>query len=335
MRPILNPQLVNDPFGDPGLFVDFLFERRALLFDLGDINVLAPRKLLRLTHVFVTHTHMDHFIGFDRLLRICLGRDACIEMMGPPGFADRVEHRLAGYTWNLVESYAGSFQIRVTELHPDGRALRVRFACQRRFQREPPEELRIEEGIVVDETAFRVRAAFLDHGVPCLGYALEEKEHVNVWKNRLEERGLAVGPWLKELKLAVLRGEPDATAIRAWWREAGRLHERFLALGDLKAEVLRIIAGQKICYVTDVAGTEDNARRIAALARAATMLFIETPFLDAEADLAARKLHLTARQAGEIARAAGARSVIPFHFSPRYVGREQALREELQHAFRG
>jgi ribonuclease Z len=335
MRPILNPQLVNDPFGDPGLFVDFLFERRALLFDLGDINALAPRKLLRLTHVFVTHTHMDHFIGFDRLLRICLGRDARIEMVGPSGFADRVEHRLAGYTWNLAESYAGSFQILVTELHPDGRAVRVRFACQRRFQREPLGDKRVEEGIVVDEPAFRVRAAFLDHGVPCLGYALEEKAHVNVWKNRLEERGIAVGPWLKELKLAVLRGAPDATPIRAWWRDAGVIRERVLPLGDLKSEVLRIIPGQKICYVTDVAGTEDNARRIAALARAAAVLFIETPFLDAEAELAARKLHLTARQAGEIARAAGVRSVIPFHFSPRYMDREQALRAELDDAFRG
>lgn len=37
MRPIFQPHLVNGPFDDPALFVDALFERRALLFDLGDI----------------------------------------------------------------------------------------------------------------------------------------------------------------------------------------------------------------------------------------------------------------------------------------------------------
>ncbi|MEZ5445419.1 MAG: MBL fold metallo-hydrolase [Gammaproteobacteria bacterium] len=335
MRPIVNPQLVNGPYGDPGLYVDFLFERRALLFDLGELGALGPRKLLRLTHVFVTHTHMDHFIGFDTLLRVCLGRDACIEMTGPPGFADRVEHRLAGYTWNLVENYAGSVEIRVTELHPDGRALRARFACQRRFRREPLQESRIEDGIVVEEAAFRVRAAFLDHGVPCLGYALEEKEHVNVWKNRLAERGLPVGAWLRDLKLAVLRSEPDSTPIRAWWRESGEIRERVLPLGELKAGVLRIVPGQKICYVTDVAGTPGNAERIVDLARGANILYIEAVFLEADAEIAARKLHLTARGAGEIARAAGVKTVIPFHFSPRYLGREPELRAELEAAFRG
>jgi len=76
MRWLFDPRLTNEAFGDPGVYVDFRDERRALLFDLGDIGALPPRKLMRLSHVFVTHTHMDHFAGFDRLLAVVLGREA-------------------------------------------------------------------------------------------------------------------------------------------------------------------------------------------------------------------------------------------------------------------
>ena len=74
MTPLMHPELINDPFGDPGVYVDFLHDRRALLLDLGDLGAMSSRKLLRVTHAFVSHTHMDHFCGFDRLLRVLLGR---------------------------------------------------------------------------------------------------------------------------------------------------------------------------------------------------------------------------------------------------------------------
>ena len=105
MRPLLQARLVNDVFGDPVLFLDFLDERRALLFDLGDITALMPRDLMRVSHVFVTHTHMDHFSGFDQLLRVLLGRKPSIALYGGPGFVAQVGHKLRAYTWNVVHRY--------------------------------------------------------------------------------------------------------------------------------------------------------------------------------------------------------------------------------------
>ena len=63
------------------------------------------------------------------------------------------------------------------------------------------------------------------------------------------------------------------------------------------------------------------------------LLFIESVFAEAEGDHALRKNHLTARQAGEIARRLRAKKVVPFHFSPRYRGREETLRAELMAAW--
>jgi len=333
MTPRFHPALVNGPFDAPALYIDFLHDRRALLFDLGDIRALPPRKILRLTHIFVSHTHIDHFFGFDHLIRLLLGRDKHIRIYGPPGFIAQVEHRLAAYTWNLVENYPNDFSLTAAELHPDGSLISAGFRCRTRFRREPETQEQLQDGILLDEETFRIRAAFLDHKTPCLAFALEEKNHVNIMKNRLQELGLPTGAWLGELKRQIARGETDDVNVRAWWRDAGAQVERCFALGKLKEKVLRIVPGQKIAYVTDAALTPSNAAAIITLAHGADYLFIEAGFLDAERELAGRRHHLTALQAGMLASRAWAARVIPFHFSPRYQGQEERLREEVRRGF--
>src|SRR5262249_42502225 len=121
MRTLFEPCPVNDAFGDPGLYVDFRDERRAVMFDLGDISALPPRKLMRVSHVFVTHTHMDHFAGFDQMLRVVLGRKSGVVLFGGPSFVEQVEHKLAAYTWNVVHRYDMELVIDARELGADGR----------------------------------------------------------------------------------------------------------------------------------------------------------------------------------------------------------------------
>ncbi|HYU32056.1 MAG TPA: MBL fold metallo-hydrolase [Thermoanaerobaculia bacterium] len=336
MKPLFHPRLINDPFGDPGVYIDFLFEKRALLFDLGDLHALSSRQLLKVTHTFVSHAHMDHFSGFDSMLRVLLGREKRVHLFGPPGFLDRVEHKLAAYTWNLVESYENELLFRVTEVGPGGSGATAGFSSRRGFRRSPATTpVDLPGGVLVDEETFRVRTAVLDHRIPCLGFALEEKFHVNVWKSGLERLGLPTGPWLRDLKSAVARGDADDTPIAVRWRDNGEPREVRVPLGTLRAQVLRIVPGQKIAYVTDVVYHAANAAAIIELAQDADLLFIEATFAADEAERAAEKHHLTSRQAGLLGRRAGAKRLVPFHFSPKHSEEGDRLLREALEAFAG
>src|SRR3990167_4245846 len=112
MNPSFSSFLVNDVFGDPGVYVEIRWSKRALLFDLGHNDGLGPTLLLRATDIFISHTHMDHFIGFDAVLRVALGRGKTLRLFGPPGLIDNVQGKLRGYTWNLVDGYPLTIEVR-------------------------------------------------------------------------------------------------------------------------------------------------------------------------------------------------------------------------------
>ena len=333
MRPFLHPTLVNGRFGDPAVYVATLFERSAILFDLGDLSNLPPRKLERIEHVFVSHAHVDHFIGFDRFLRVLIGRDKVVRLYAPEGFIERVYHKLAAYRWNLVDRYAAELVFVVTEVKPDLELRAAELSFKKGFALEPVGAGVGPKGLLCAEPLFRVTTVVLDHEGPCLAFAAEETAHVNVWKNRLAEAGLPVGPWLKDLKRALLENRGDEYPIRiaAAPTAAGA---REAPLGGLRA-MATITPGQKIGYVTDAADTGPNRAAIVRLVAGADCLFIEAPFAAVDKALAADRAHLTTAAAGEIAREAGARRVEPFHFSPRYDGEEARMVGEVMAAFGG
>ena len=332
MRPIFHPSLVNGRYGDPTVYVETLFKTRSVLFDLGEIASLSPRKIRRIDQVFVSHAHIDHFVGFDHLLRLLVGHEKTVHLYGPAGFAERVFHKLQAYRWNLVETYPCDLVFVVSEFEAPNSMSTTRFRLKKAFAAEPLVSRKILAGVLCDEPTHRVSTAILEHGMPCLGFALQETAHVNIWKNRLSERGLPVGPWLQWLKQAVVESRPDDHLIQIDGAAAsdGRL-ERLGSLRDL----LTVTAGQKIAYVTDVADTPANRAAIVALVQNADILFIEATFAGADAALARERAHLTTTAAGEIARQANVRRVEPFHFSPRYTGEQERMLAEVMAAFRG
>lgn len=331
MRPSFQPRLINGPFDDPGLLVHRTLRKQALLFDLGDLRALAPNDILKIGQVFVSHTHMDHFIGFDQLLRALLGRNKNLQLFGPRGIIDNVAGKLNGYTWNLVHNYAEALCLEVTQIEEDRRISKT-FDCHTGFR---PSQARIETAqndIIYQNPSLSVRAAILDHQIPCLAFSLQEHFHVNILKSQLDAIGLSVGPWLTGFKNLLYRNADPATEIQVPI-ESSKEKLKSYRLDDLRDRIARISRGQKITYISDAHYSPANAEKIIALAKGADHLFIEAAFLEAEQEIARNKHHLTARQAGLLARRAEVKQMTIFHHSPRYFGQARLLDEEARQAF--
>jgi ribonuclease Z len=182
--------------------------------------------------------------------------------------------------------------------------------------------------VVVSDPVFTVEAAPLDHKIVSMAYAITERMHLNVRTDALATAGLRPGPWLNRLKQAVRVGAAGETPI-----EVAPGDRRPLA--DLREALLAITPGQKIAYVVDALFSPANAAAVVRLAAGADVFFCEAPFLEEDLEQAARRYHLTARQAGALARAARVRRLQVFHFSPRYEGRYGDIPAEAQAEFGG
>ncbi|MEI6127706.1 MAG: ribonuclease Z [Pseudomonadota bacterium] len=318
-------ELMHQPFGDPVLYVRFMGEKKALLFDLGDVSRLHSGKLLKVSHVFVTHTHIDHFIGFDHLLRLNLARDKTLCIYGPKGIIKNVKGKLQGYTWNLVDEYP--FIIEVIEIGST-KLTKAQFICKDKFKAGKVKESFFDAAIEV-HPHYTIKALMTDHRIASIAYSLEEGLHININKDRLLSLGLPVGKWLGELKDCIRDGRPETWPVHI--QEGGI--DKELPLGELTREIVTIARGQKIVYVADCRGTEKNIDRIIPFAAGADVLFCEAAFLDKDREKAADRGHLTARQAGYIARQAGVQALEVFHFSHRYEGCPELLYQEAEQEF--
>jgi ribonuclease Z len=150
-----------------------------------------------------------------------------------------------------------------------------------------------EAGIVEDDGKFRIEAAFLDHGIENIGWRITEPDTIKFDKSALQQAGV-VGPMVR-----VLEKEGKVCAGNRW---------------VLLEEVSKIRPGDVFAYVVDTR----PCKAAKELAQGAKILLCESTYLDSERELAAEYHHMTAKQAAELARDAGAQMLILTHFSARY-----------------
>ncbi|MBF0521000.1 MAG: ribonuclease Z [Nitrospirae bacterium] len=297
---------INNPFEDPSVYVRLRCQRHTFLFDCGDISALQPAEILKITTIFVTHMHIDHFIGFDLILRLALGRDMPLTIYGPEGIIHAVESKLKGFTWNLIKEYP--IKIEVFEITENSMS-HASFYAESGFEKIQRPDLPFKSTIY-NEDGITVNAEIFDHGIPVAGYSISEESHININKDELLRRGFETGPWLTGFKKAIRNGINDYKVTHC-----GKTYTK----DDLNSLVM-ITEGQKISYITDIAPTDKNISRAIELARNSDILYIEAFFLKEDHERAFKRNHLTTAHAGYIAKAAGAKHIELIHISPKYTG---------------
>jgi len=321
-RPILKvgsatATLVNGVFGDPLLHLRLRHRKRSLLFDLGEAGRLPARVAHQVTDVFVSHAHFDHIAGFVWLLRSRIGvLDVC-RLYGPPGLTRHIRSFIDAIHWDRIGDGGPRFE--VNELHGD-RVMRTDLQVGL-DQVVGLEERTVNEGLLLDDPDFLVKATVLDHGIPVLAFAASSPRTLHVRKDQLACMALPVGPWLGRLKACIAGGDRTAVVELPDGRResASALAERLLLTRP----------GVKLVYATDLADTPDNRERLIRLAQGADSFFCEAVFTHDDLTQAGATKHLTARACGEIATAAGVNRLIPFHFSRRYEGEAERIYSEV------
>lgn len=329
MRQTFHVTAISNPFDDPFVFIRILREKKALLFDLGFIGSLAPRNLLKISDIFVTHTHIDHFIGFDAILRHVLRRDSPLRIFGPEGIIDCIEGKLRGYTWNLIRDYPikiEAFEIRGAHIHHSS------FYAENSFHRIDNTPSEFEE-ILFKDSLFTVKGLRLFHQIPVLAFSLKEDFHININKEMLSEMRLPIGSWLSDFKNAVRRHYDIETKLLRTDKEVFKINSSFYNLGELM-RIAVITKGQKISYVMDISPTEENFARLKPFIKDSDCLFCEAYFLEKDRQRAVERHHLTAADAGRLAREAEVANLTITHFSPKYISNPEDIYNEAMSEFR-
>ena len=324
MRPSFIPWLLNTELFDPIVYVCVMNERKALMFDCGRIGGLTNREILTIDAIFVSHTHMDHFIGIDQVLRIILHRQKPMHIYGPHGITDKMLAKLHAYTLNLTQDYP--LEVIIHEVL-DSTMIITKTEAGKGFEVVSHQEEERDGHTIAVAPRYRVDAVILDHHIPCLGFVLKEIFHINIRREVIADSAYIPGPWIGRLKECIFAGVTDEV-IEVTLREGVRR----IPVEELKEKLVIITSGQKVAFFTDIGFSEENIRRIETIAQDVDILFIEAYYLDEMAEQAGMKGHLTARQAGTIAGRLRAKRVFPMHVSPRYHAMMDEIRREMRNA---
>jgi len=258
-------------------------EGEMMLFDCGEgtqRQMMRAKTGMKINSIFITHFHADHFLGIPGLIQTMSfnGRTEPLEIYGPE-WTKQFSKLLVqlGY-------YRLGFEINAYEL---------------------------KDGEVLDKGDYSVSAVATDHGIPSLGYVLEEKRRAGRFnRDRAIELGVPVGPLFSKLQ----KGEPV------------KIKRKTILPSQVMGETR---PGRRLVY----SGDTRPCKSIEKASAGADLLIHDGTLADELGDWAIETKHSTSREAAQLAKKAGVKQLILTHISSRYSESTEILLQDAKSVF--
>lgn len=258
-------------------------EGETMLFDCGEgtqQQMMRAKTGMKISSIFITHFHADHFLGIPGLIQTMSfnGRTEPLDIYGPTWTKQMVKLlRELGY-------YKLGFEINAHEL---------------------------EGGDIVDKGEYSIKAVTTEHGVPSLGYVLEEKSRPGRFnREKAIELGVPAGHMFSKLQ----NGEHVTVN--------GRMIKPSQVMGHRRP-------GRKVVYSGDTRPCDSIARESVG----ADLLIHDGTLADELRDWAIETKHSTTAEAAQIAKKANVLQLILTHFSSRYSENAEPLLHDAKVIF--
>lgn len=284
------------------------------IVDCGEASLLTVKDCMNARAIFISHTHIDHFINFDQIMRHQVGSKERYIICGPKNIALQVQAKLKSFTWNLVENDAVVYEIR--EIISED-LIKVYEMKPADWELEPLED----RTTLYDDERVIVNFIILDHKTDVIAYHFKDNDSINIDVTKIPYKP---GKWINELKLAYV-----SNAVTKIIEVETKEHIAAELFHYLKVE-----KGNTLGVILDHAAHQENHNKIKQLFYDCDMVLIETFYKEEDKEKAILNYHSYASQSGKIMLESNVKRAIPVHFSRKYTEEDVALiKEDFYKAF--